>query len=88
MKIKDGYMLKNVSGQNIVVPVGNAALTFNGMISLNGSGAFLWSSMTEEVSRQGLIDRLLAEYDVDPQIAAVGVDSFLKKMREAKLIDE
>ncbi len=88
MKIKDGYMLRNISGQNIVVPVGTAALTFNGMISLNGSGAFLWSALTKETSREELIDRLLEEYDVEPRVASVGVDSFLKKMREAKLIDE
>ncbi len=88
MKIKEGYMLKNVSGQSIVVPVGAAAINFNGMISLNESGAFLWGAMTQDIGRDGLIERLLAEYDVEPQIAAEGVDSFLKKMREANLIDE
>ncbi|MBR5155194.1 MAG: PqqD family protein [Clostridia bacterium] len=88
MKIKEGYMLRSVAGQNIVVPVGDAALSFNGMISLNGSGAFLWSAMTEDVSRDELVSKLLSEYDVEPQVAAVGVDSFLKKMREAKLLVE
>lgn len=81
-------MLRSVAGQNIVVPVGDAALSFNGMISLNGSGAFLWSAMTEDVSRDELVSKLLSEYDVEPQVAAVGVDSFLKKMREAKLLVE
>ncbi len=88
MKIKDGYMLRSVAGQNVVVPIGAAAQTFNGMITLNGSGAFLWKAMESDTSRNELIERLLAEYDVDEKLASVGVDSFLRKIREAKLIDE
>ncbi len=88
MKIKDGYMLRNVAGQNVVVPIGPAAQTFNGMITLNGSGAFLWKAMATDVSREELIEKLLEEYDVDSTLAGMGVDSFLRKIREAKLIDE
>ena len=88
MKIKEGFMLRTVAGQTIVVPVGSAAVSFNGMISLNGSGAFLWGKLTEENDRDGLIKALLDEYDVTKEVASCGVDMFLKKMREAKLIDE
>ncbi len=88
MKIKDGYMLRSVAGQNVVVPIGAVAQTFNGMITLNGSGAFLWKAMESDTSREELIKKLLAEYDVDEKLASVGVDSFLRKIREAKLIDE
>ena len=88
MKIKEGFMLRTVAGQTIVVPVGNAAVSFNGMISLNESGAFLWSKLSGENDRDGLINALLEEYDVTKELASCGVDMFLKKIREAKLLDE
>ncbi len=88
MKIKDGYMLRCVAGQHIVVPVGEAAQRFNGMITLNGTGAFLWNAMQQDTDRCELVDKLLEEYDVDAKLAGAGVDSFLRKIREAKLIDE
>lgn len=40
MKIKKGFTIRNIAGSNIVVPVGNAEKIFNGMITLNDSGAF------------------------------------------------
>ncbi len=88
MKIKEGYMLKTVAGQHIVVPIGEAAKRFNGMISLNGTGAFLWNAMAQETNRDELVARLPEEYDVDEKLADAGVDSFLHKIREARLIDE
>ena len=88
MKIKADYMLRSVAGQNVVVPIGSAALDFNGMINLNESGAFLWRAMAEDVTEQTLVEALLAEYDVDPEVAKADVGAFIKKMREANLIEE
>ncbi|MBR5614049.1 MAG: PqqD family protein [Clostridia bacterium] len=88
MKIKADYMLRSVAGQNVVVPIGSAALDFNGMINLNESGAFLWRAMAEDVTEQALVDALLAEYDVNPEVAKADVGAFIKKMREANLIQE
>lgn len=88
MKIKAGYMLRSVAGQNVVVPVGKAALDFNGMINLNESGAFLWKTMSEDTTEPLLVDALLKEYDVDEERAKADVEAFVKKMRKANLIDE
>ena len=41
MKIKDGFMLRKVGGQNVVVAVGKASRDFNGIIRLNDTGKFL-----------------------------------------------
>ena len=38
MKIKEGFMLRNVADNYIVVPVGKASLEFKGLINLNGVG--------------------------------------------------
>jgi len=42
MKVKEGYMLREVAGNSVVVAVGKATLDFNGLITLNSTGTFLW----------------------------------------------
>lgn len=42
MKIKEGFIIRQVGGENIVVPIGKTGKDFHGMIKLNDSGAFLW----------------------------------------------
>ena len=81
-------MLRTIAGQTIVVPVGDAALNFNGMITLNGSGAFLWEKLSGDTDKDALVSALLEEYDVEKEVAQSGVEIFLKKIREANLLDE
>ncbi len=88
MKIKSGFMLREVAGYYVVVPVGNGSLDFNGVINLNESGATLWKAMENDITEEGLVDALLAEYDVDAERAKCDVDVFVKKMKAAKLIEE
>lgn len=88
MKIKDGYMIREVAGYNVVVPVGDAALDFNGMINLNETGALLWKTLADGAEEKDLVAALLAEYDVPEDVAKSDVADFITKMREANLIDE
>ena len=39
MKIKDGFILKDVAGSKIVIATGSARLNFNGVITFNDVGA-------------------------------------------------
>ena len=59
MKVKEGFVLGEVSGQNVVIPVGAASKSFNGMVKLNASGKFLWDKLQNEVSEQELVDALV-----------------------------
>ena len=42
MRIKDGFVLRNVAGSFIAVATGEEAINFNAMITTNETGAFLW----------------------------------------------
>lgn len=86
MKIKEGYLLKEVAGNHIVIPVGN--LDFDGMITLNEVGVFIWEKLSHHTNEEEIIDSLLKEYDVAPEIAAKDVKAFIQKLRDADLIDE
>lgn len=87
MKIKEGFILRNVAGNNVVVPVGQANLDFNGMMSLNDTGAFLFGKMIEGISREELINAVVEEYGIDEQLAATDVDNFIEKVEGEDLFE-
>lgn len=87
MKIKEGFMLRNVAGNYVVVAVGEASKNFSGVITLNGSGAFLWEQLTKEVTEEQLLQALLNEYEVSEEVAKKDVQLFVSKLKEANIIE-
>lgn len=86
MKVKDDYLLRNVAGSHIVVPVGEGCLDFSGVITLNEVGAFLWEKLQADTSAGELLSALLAEYDVDEATAKADIDEFIAKLKGADLL--
>ncbi|MBO5734175.1 MAG: PqqD family protein [Clostridia bacterium] len=66
MKLKDGFMLKKILDDYIVVPTGDNIVDFAVAVSLNETGAFLWQQLESEKNIYELADALAAEYDVTP----------------------
>lgn len=88
MKIKEGFAKRNIAGSEIVVPVGKKALEFNGMITLNESGAFFWDCLKEETTKEEIINKVLEIYDVTPEKANADVDKFIAMLRENELLED
>ena len=86
MKIKAGYLLRDVAGTHVVVPVGE--VDFDGMIKLNDTGVFLWKKLTQSVSFDDLIEAMLSEYSVDRATAEKDAIAFIAKLKNAGLLDE
>ena len=87
MKIREGFLLRNVAGNNVVVPIGQATLDFNGMMSLNETGAFIFSKMLDGTTKEQLIEDLISEYGVEREIAQKDVDDFIKKVEGEGLLE-
>ncbi len=81
MKVKEGFIIRKLSEGYVIVTVGPAVREFNGMIRLNGSGAFLWQSIRDGAdTRDKLLKAMLDRYDgLDEQTAGKDLDVFLKK---------
>lgn len=86
MKIKDGFILREVAGNYIVVAVGDAVKEFNAVINLNEISALLWKRLAEGATEEQLVDALLSEYEVEKETAQKDVKIFIEKLTEAKLI--
>ena len=87
MKIKDDFILRKVAGSYVVVPVGKMPLDFNGIINLNETGAFLFGLLQKGAEREELIEKMLGEYDGSPERAAADIDIFLKKVKDADVLE-
>ena len=78
MKIKNGFVLRVVGGENVVVPVGAMSKVFHGMINLNETGAFMWNFFSEEHTLEEGVAALCAEYEVDEERARADVEKFME----------
>lgn len=86
MKVRDGFILRNMGENHLVVPVGSATVDFRCIITLNGSGSFLWEQLQNEKTEDDLVKALLDEYDVAEDIAARDVAAFIEDLRKADLL--
>lgn len=82
MKLNRKFILRQVVGKWLVLPLGEATLDFNGMLTLNESGVLLWNALERDCDREALIEVLTNEYDVSRETALADVDEFLDKLAE------
>ena len=87
MKIKEGFMLRNVADNYVVVPAGKASLEFKGLINLNHVGAFIWKCLEHDTTLIDVVNKVAEEYGIDKEIANRDVTMFINKLTEANLLD-
>ena len=75
MKIKNGFVLRTVCGENVIVGEGLDAINFGRMLCLNETAAWLWKQALEQgdFSAESLAHDLCNEYDVEPDQALADV---------------
>lgn len=88
MKIKKGFVVRQVGGEFVVVPVGAMSKSFHGMINLNGTGKFLWDFFTASHTIEEGVEALRGEYDVEEEIARRDVERFASILLENGFAEE
>lgn len=87
MRLQKGLILRYVDGMPVVVPLGEAAMRFNGMIRLNESGALLWQRLSAGADRGALIAALMEAYEVTTEQAQADVETFLAPLFAAGFLE-
>ena len=87
MKIKQGFVLRKVAENYIVVPVGEMAKKFNGVIKLNESSAFMWKKLEQGIEFNDLVKAVTDEYDVDIERAESDVKAFTDALTQANIAE-
>ena len=85
MKLKDGFILRTVAGETVVLPAAGVT-DFDMMITLNETGKFLWERLAVGAEEADLVKDLLAEYDVSEELAAKSVTAFVARLKELEFL--
>ena len=88
MKIKEGFVLRNVVDEFIIMPTGDNIAKFEGAVVLNEVSAFIFKQLENPVSREDLLAAILNEYDVDEATAAADLDALLEKFAEMGVLEK
>ncbi len=87
MKVKHGYILKTIANQHVVIPTGDEAIHFSGMLTLNESGVKLFEQLQSGTSQEALVQFLLDHYDIDQKTAENDVHQFLEKLHSKGILE-
>ena len=86
MKIKDGFVVRDIMGQCVVVATGEASQDFSGMIKLNDTGKDIWEGVASGKSEDEIVEFIVNEYDVEEDRAKTSVKKFIDKMKDKGFI--
>lgn len=82
MRIKDGFVLREVAGQNMVIATGEASKDFHGMIKLNNTGKDIWQGLQAGLTEADIAKNLQEKYSVESEKAIQDTKEFIEKMLE------
>lgn len=88
MKIKDGFVLREMCGENIVAGEGLEHINFNKLISLNATAAFLWKALVgKEFTAEEMAQLLVDEYGIDMELALTDSKNLMQSWTEAGIAE-
>lgn len=87
MKVKDSFVLRKIAGSSVVVPIGSETADFNGMMTLNETGAMLFGMLSKDRSIEDLTNAMLSEYDVSAAEAEADVKVFVETLEKAGMLE-
>lgn len=88
MKRNEEFILREVAGTQVLVPVGEATKTFPGMVTVNATSALLWEKLETSQTAESLVAALTAQYAVSKEQALEDVEKFLKVLIQIGAITE
>ena len=86
MKIKKEFVLRNVYGENALVPVGDSASYLKKIIKVNDLGRFILNNLESAKNEDEIVSLVMDKYQVGFNQAKGDVDDFLKYLRDVDII--
>ncbi len=87
MKLSENFVLKNIAGENVVMPVGEAVGKINGMIKLNPSAKIIWDALQDNKDFDGILEEMKKNFTgVDDVTLRDDINYFLNKLREHEIL--
>lgn len=83
MRIKNGFVLREVAGKYVVIATGEASKDFNGMITLNQTGKEIWEGVTKGLTVEEIAEKLAGNFDVSMEKALEDTKKMVASMEQA-----
>ena len=80
------FIKRKIGTQFVIVATGVATKKFNGMISVNATGGFIWDQLEHEITLDALVEAIVAEYEIDRETAKADATAFVQKLMEVGAI--
>ncbi len=89
MKIKKGFVLREVCGEHVIMGEGLGAINFGKLLALNETAAWLWKQAVEmgDFTLEALADRLCEEYDVTTAVAKSDVSEIISEWQKLEVLE-
>ncbi len=87
MKIKPDYVLREIAGDYVLVPTGEAVAKYNGLFAVSEVGAAILEKLPECESEDDIVAKILEEYDIDEATAKADVHEFIESLREQGILE-
>ena len=86
MKIKKEFLLREIMGDTILVSINKSMSKFDGLITINQVGKFIWENIESSKDEDDLLQKILDEYEVEKEVAKADLDEFLQTLKDAEII--
>ncbi len=86
MGLLNNYTKRQIAGETILIPTGEMAAKFNGIISMNETAELILSALEDDLSEDEIIEKITEEFEVDDTTARADLEEFVNECRKAGII--
>lgn len=88
MRVKEGFVIREIAGSIVVVPTGDLLKEYRGMLTLNEAGKFIWELLEQDRTLEEVSAKLAEKYQIDQEKAIANTEAFLNTLRAKKILLE
>ena len=88
MKLEKEFVLREIAGDYVIIPVGKTVIEFNGLITVNEVGVSSWNMLQNEVTFDQIVQGILNEYEVEESVAREDIREFLDQLIDGGILTE
>lgn len=88
MRIKDGFITRKIGDKIVAITVGKHTEEFNGMITLNDTGHFIWKCLENDTDKESIANEVIKEYDISTADAMTEIDKFIAELEKNNILEK
>lgn len=86
MRISEDFVMREIAGEYVIVPVGNTASNFVGLISTNEIGSIIFEALSNECTLEDLTKLIINQYEVETEVAERDISEFLQQLKDIQAL--